>query len=162
MSIQPVVSRGGIHFAWCRWGEVPAFVGNHGRTSARTENFAGTPLRCCWIVAGVRVVTGVYFGSLFVSANWLPRVDNNDEILKSRLSRASQIQGWCFMKCVLHLIWLVRAALCNHLKKKVELNWLKNNGHITVFLNQPIDFCIILFKIIARVSKFKGDALWNV
>jgi len=44
-------------------------------------------------------------------------------------------------------------------KKKVELNWLKNNGHITVFLNQPIDFCIILFKIIARISKFKGDAL---
>ena len=120
VSIQPVVSRGGIHFAWCRWGEVPACVRNHGRTSARTENFAGTPLRCCWIVAGVRVVTGVYFGSLFVSANWLPRVDNNDEILKSRLSRASQIQGWCFMKCVLHLIWLVRAALCNHLKKKLS------------------------------------------
>ena len=116
VSIQPVVSRGGIHFAWCRWGEVR----NHGRTSARTENFAGTPLRCCWIVEGVSVVTGVYFGSLFVSANWLPRVDNNDEILKSRLSRASQIQGWCFMKRVLHFIWLVRAALCNHFKKKLS------------------------------------------
>ena len=55
------------------------------------------------------------------------------------------------MKCVLHFIWLVRAARCNHLKKNVELNWLKNNGHITVFLNQPIEFCIILFKIIARM-----------
>ena len=31
-------SRGGIHFAWCRWGEVPACVRNHGRTSPRTEN----------------------------------------------------------------------------------------------------------------------------
>jgi len=57
-------------------------------------------------------------------------------IILSRLLRASQIQGWCLMKCVLHFIWLVRAALCKHLKK-IELNWLRNSGHITVFLNQP-------------------------
>ena len=42
-------------------------------------------------------------------------------IILSRLLRASQIQGWCFMKCVLHFIWLVRAALCKHLKK----SWAK-------------------------------------
>ena len=84
----------------------------------------------------------------------LPNV--SDHLLFPEKTFAADMANMCFFPCVgsdvAFEVMLFVIPLRAQMTGKGFFASTYNPVLVTVFLNQPIDFCIILFKIIARIS----------